>query len=86
MNMTSFPFVFNFTMPAGVTRTFDLTIIDDKILDDYYYYYYYNNSFYQEDIGIDLGIYEASEMVLCDYSLIRIEDNDGNELHSYICS
>ena len=71
-------FVFNFTMPAGATRSFNLTVIDDNIAEDYFYYYYY----YFEDIFINLGIYEAGERMLCDYSSIRIEDNDGNELEA----
>ena len=67
-NITSYPFVFNFTMPAGATRGFDLTIIDDNIAEYYY-----------ERIIINLGMYESDEMVTC---YIDIEDNDGNLFHS----
>ena len=74
-------FVFNFTMPAGATRSFNLTVIDDNIAEDYYYDYYYYY-YYFEYLGIDLGIYEAGEWIYCDYSSIRIEDNDGNELEA----
>ena len=67
-NITSYPFVFNFTMPAGATRSFDLTIIDDNIAEYYY-----------ERIIINLGMYESDEMVTY---YIDIEDNDGNLFHS----
>ena len=67
-NITSYPFVFNFTMPAGATKSFDLTIIDDNIAEYYY-----------ERIIINLGMYESDEMVTC---YIDIEDNDGNLFHS----
>ena len=67
-NITSYPFVFNFTMPAGATRSFDLTIIDDNVAE----YYYFDGRIY-----IDVGMYESNEMVYCDYYRIDIEDNDG---------
>ena len=77
INITMSSFVFNFTIPAGAKRSFNLTIIDDNIANYYYYYYYY-----YIDIRIDLVVYEAGERVHCDYSYIRIEDNDGNELEA----
>ena len=55
-------------MPAGATRSFDLTIIDDNVAEYYYYY---------DRIYISLGMYESDEMVFCDYHHIYIEDNDG---------
>ena len=75
INITMSSFVFNFTIPAGARRSFNLTIIDDNIANKYYNYYY-------RDIRIDLVMYEAGERVHCDYSYINIDDNDGNELEA----
>ena len=69
INFTASLHIFNFTISAGATRTFDLTIIDDNIAeyDDYY-----------GSIYIDLGVYESDGgMYYCDSYTIQIEDNDG---------
>ena len=67
--------VFNFTISAGATRTFDLTIIDDNILE--------RDS---EHIIMDLGVYEYGDGIhWCDNYDIEIEDNDGKSLQ-YYCS
>ena len=66
-------------MSAGATISFNLTIIDDNVADDNYFYFYYY--YYPGEVGIDLGIYQSDGTVYCNYSYIRIEDNDGKELH-----
>ena len=60
----------NFTISAGATRSFDLTIIDDNILE-----YYYD---YPEHIYIDLLVYGSDGgRDICDSYYIIIEDNEG---------
>ena len=68
INFTASLRIFNFTISAGATRTFDLTIIDDNIAEDDYY----------DRIYIDLWVYESDGgMYYCDSYYIYIEDNDG---------
>ena len=50
INFTASLHIFNFTISAGATRTFDLTIIDDNIAEYYYYH---------ECIYITLLVYES---------------------------
>ena len=73
INFTASLHIFNFTISAGATRTFDLTIIDDNIAEDDDYYYYY-----RERIDINLLVYESDGGTdYCDSYNIHIEDNDG---------
>ena len=65
-NITNETRYFNFTIPAGSTRTFSLAIIDDSVAE-----YYYERLYY------DIGIYDSGQRLYCDYNDIRIEDNDG---------
>ena len=59
---------FDFTISAGGTRSFQMTIIDDTIAE----------VFSADIIEYDLGIYDdAGERVLCLQQFIYIEDNDG---------
>ena len=70
INFTASLHIFNFTISAGATRTFDLTIIDDNIAEHSYYY--------RERIYIDLLVYESDGGTdYCDSYYIHIEDNDG---------
>ena len=65
-NITNETQYFNFTISAGSTRTFPLTIIDDSVAEYHYERLYYN-----------LGIYNSGQRLYCDYDRIRIDDNDG---------
>ena len=59
---------FDFTIPAGDTRSFQMTIIDDTIAE----------VFSADFIEYDLGIYDdVGERVICQQQVIYIEDNDG---------
>ena len=65
--------VFNFTISAGATRSFDLTIIDDNIAE--------RHGFDRLGlIGFYVGVYDSNGMNFCDYDHIYIEDDDGNTL------
>ena len=69
INFTASLHIFNFTISAGATRTFDLTIIDDNIAERDYYY---------NRIYIALQVYESGGGTgYCDSYYIYIEDNDG---------
>ena len=69
-NFTASLHDFNFTISAGSTRSFDLTIIDDNILE-----YYYD---IPEHIYIDLLVYGSDGgRDICDRYYIIIEDNEG---------
>ena len=67
-NITNETQYFNFTIPAGSTRNFPLTIIDDSVAeyDSTYGYLLYN-----------LGIYDSGQRLYCDYVRITIDDDDG---------
>ena len=66
--------LFNSTISAGDTRTFDLTIIDDNIAEDDSYIHY----FYRKRINIALQVYESDGGTdYCDSYTFQIEDNDG---------
>ena len=65
-NITNEMRYFNFTISAGSTRTFPLTIIDDSVAEYRYEYLYFH-----------LGIYDSGQRLYCDYNDIIIEDNDG---------
>ena len=66
--------LFNFTLSAGDTRTFDLTIIDDNIPEDDSYIKYA----YRKRINIYLQVYESDGGTHnCDSYTFQIEDNDG---------
>ena len=59
---------FDFTIPAGGTRSFQMTIIDDTIAE----------VFSADFIEYDIGIYNNSgERVFYQQQIIYIEDNDG---------
>ena len=60
---------FNFTISAGATRSFDVTIIDDSIAEMEY-----------EHLIFYIGLYDSDGMNYCDSDYIYIEDNDGNIL------
>ena len=67
INITASLHVFNFTISARTTRTFDLTIIDNNIAD-----------YRLEPIYIRLLVYESDGGTdYCDRYRIYIEDNDG---------
>ena len=67
---------FSFTISAGATRTFDLTVIDDNILEGD-----------SEHITMYLGVYEYGDGIYwCDEYNLDIEDNDGKSLQYYIAA
>ena len=61
--------IFNFTISAGATRSFDLTIIDDNIAE-----------YRLGRIGFQVGVYDSDRMIYCEYDYIYVEDDDGNTL------
>ena len=71
-NITNETRYFNFTISAGSTRSFPLTIIDDSIAEYYY-----------ERIRYYIGIYDSGQRLYCDSAQIYIDDNDGK---LYTCS
>jgi hypothetical protein len=66
-NLTGSSRVFNFTISAGATMSFSMTIIDDSIAEG-------RND---ERIYIDIGVYDDGEVGNCNRDYIYIEDNDG---------
>ena len=70
-NITESSRYFNFTISAGATRSFDLTIIDDKYAEPYYY----------DDVFFDIGVYNCSDREHCGDGSIRIKGNDGMCTH-----
>ena len=66
INITKETRYFNFTISAGSTRSFPLTIIDDNVAEHY-----------SERIYYELGIYDSGRRLYCDYNHFVIEDNDG---------
>ena len=65
-NVTSEMLYFNFTISAGSTRSFLMTIIDDSVAERYYEYLNYK-----------IGIYDSDRKLQCDFGHLTIEDNDG---------
>ena len=65
-NITNGSRYFNFTISAGSTRSFPLTIIDDRVAEYRNEYIYYR-----------IGIYDSGQPFYCEYADIVIEDNDG---------
>ena len=64
-NVTTEMRYFTFTISAGSTRTFPLTIIDDSVAEYQYEQFYY-----------EIGIYDPRRQH-CEFGNIRIHDNDG---------
>ena len=58
--------IFNFTISPGTTRSFEVVIIDDSIVE-----------FHREFIFYDLYVYGFTGIDKIDQRNILIEDNDG---------
>ena len=60
--------VFNFTIPQGGRQSFQIVVIDDRIVEDH-----------KEAVYFEIGVYSSGQQTVMSDAKIYIEDNDGNE-------
>ena len=58
--------VFNFTIPQGGRQSFQMVVIDDRIVEDH-----------KEAVYFEIGVYSSGQQTIMSDARIYIEDNDG---------
>ena len=60
--------VFNFTIPQGGRLSFQMVVVDDRIVEDH-----------KEAVYFEIGVYSSGQKTVMSDARIYIEDNDGND-------